>query len=297
MAAFIDIRAALLLLPQLISIFAGAVEAPQRVDTICVRSAVSAGGRPVSRVLALLHVQTLPVSLQPRALQPCQAVGRALTAAHTVTTRRTRHTSPATGTCPSRQHEGNLPAALMLRAKTINRGREWIFVERKDLPVQTVPGTDVILAGCLTVGVRGAGTLAWPTRSPCRTSRLLSFIISSFSIAASHLTAVVTLVPQSAGLGGAVVCPALQQPGALVVMVTVSLSYITIIIIIITTKTILTFSTESVTLLTTAVLSSSTEQLQTLHLSLGYHHSHRGLPDVRVLQIAQVGELTETVRL
>ena len=87
-------------------------------------------------------------------------------------------------------------------------------------PVRAARPAAVVVAGGETVGVGGAGTLVggalpvWP---------------------APPLTAVVPSVPQSARLGGAVVCPTLQQPGALGVILTVALSYITVTLII-TTK-------------------------------------------------------------
>ena len=75
-------------------------------------------------------------------------------------------------------------------------------------------------------------------------------------------------------------------------MVTVSFSYIIVIIrILITNNTTinLTFSTDPVGLPTTAVVTPPAVHLQTVHLLGGYHHSFGRLPDLGVLQVAQLG--------
>ena len=69
-------------------------------------------------------------------------------------------------------------------------------------------------------------------------------------------------------------------------MLTVSFPCFTIVSNIIS-KSSITFSTESVALLTAAALASSAVHLEVLRL-LGDHHRHGRLPDVRVLQVSQL---------
>ena len=157
-------------------------------------------------VRTLVDIMTHPVSPGPHTLVAVIAVLVSLAPVGPVAT-------PGVGSAPP-------PAAFLGRAEAVDLRQVGMLAQRKVSPVCAARPAPVVVAGGQTVGVGGAGTLVrgalpvWP---------------------APPLTAVVPSVPQSARLGGAVVCPTLQQPGALGVILTVALSYITVTLII-TTK-------------------------------------------------------------
>ena len=177
-----------------------AVGAGGVLATVC-----QAGSRePV--VSALVDVQTPPVSAGADTLVSITAVQVRLTAVAAVSAPGVRRAPP--------------PAAQLSALVAVYLRQVGVVGQGEVSPVRAARPAAVVVAGGQTVGVGGAGTLVggalpvWP---------------------APPLTAVVPSVPQSARLGGAVVCPTLQQPGALGVILTVALSYITVTLII-TTK-------------------------------------------------------------
>ena len=127
-------------------------------------------------VRTLINIQTLLVSAGPHTLVAVIAVLVSLAAVGPVATPGVRRAAS--------------PAAFLARAEPVDLRQVGMLVQRKVSPVSAAGPAAVVVAGGQTVGVGGAGTLVGTALSVSGTL---------------PLTTIVSIVPISSSLGGAVV--------------------------------------------------------------------------------------------
>ena len=176
MSALIDVAAANVGLEVLVAAIAGTGVGAVAVTAGRVLAAVGQGGPGEPVVRTLVDIMTHPVSPGPDTLVAVIAVLVSLAAVGPVAT-------PGVGSAPP-------PAAFLGRAEAVDLGQVGMLAQREVSPVCAARPAAVVVAGGQTVGVGGAGTLVGPALS----------VSGTFLLAA-----IVSLVPISASLGGAVV--------------------------------------------------------------------------------------------
>ena len=176
MSALIDVAAANVGLEVLVAAVAWTGVGAVVVTAGRVLSTVGEGGPRVPVVRTLVYIQTHLVSPGPHTLMAVIAVRVSLTAVGSVATAGVRRAAP--------------PAAFLCRAKPVDLGQVGMLAEREMGPVSAAGPAPVVMARGQTVRVGGAGTL----------------VGTALSVSGTFLlTTIVSLVPISPSLGGAVV--------------------------------------------------------------------------------------------
>ena len=176
MSALIDVAAANVGLEVLVAAIAGTGVGAVAVTAGGVLPAVGQGGSREPVVRALVDINAHPVSPGPDTLVAVIAVLVSLAAVGPVATPGVRRAPP--------------PAAFIAGAEPVDLRQVGMLAERKVSPVSAAGPAPVVVAGGQTVGVGGAGTLVGTALSVCGT-----FL----------LTTIVSIVPISTSLGGAVI--------------------------------------------------------------------------------------------